>query len=114
VGRSDAICRRRVSRRDFVFYGKNYGWAVRFRSRGKALLSIYPWHEGFTAQIILSQEQAEKAMGLDLGKNARKVLSKARQFPEGRWLFIRVESEKDIRDVKRLLMIKSEPDLGSG
>lgn len=25
---------------DFAFYGKNYGWAMRFRRGGKALLSM--------------------------------------------------------------------------
>jgi hypothetical protein len=78
------------TKRDFAFYGKNYGWAVRFRKGGKALLSIYPGEGSFTVQIVLGETPASKASSLRLDKNAKNVLESARQFPEGRWLFIRV------------------------
>jgi hypothetical protein len=82
------------SKRDFAFYGKNYGWALRFRKAGKALLSMYPGEGSFTAQIVLGETPAKKASSLRLGRNARNVLGRAHQFPEGRWLFIRVSSNK--------------------
>jgi hypothetical protein len=94
---------------DFAFYGKNYGWALRFRRAGKALLSLYPNQESFTAQIIIGQEQAEKASSLGLSKKAIKIIEDAHPYPEGRWLFIKVESEQDLNDVKKLLAVKSQP-----
>lgn len=94
---------------DFAFYGKNYGWALRFRKAGKALLSLYPGQESFTAQIIVSQEQADKALSSGLSKKASKVIKEAHPYPEGRWLFLKVESEQDLNDVKQLLMVKSQP-----
>ena len=94
---------------DFRFYGKNYGWALRFRKGGKALVSLYPRKDGFTAQIIISSIDVEKAYNLSLGENARKVLVGAHEFKEGRWLFLRVESEQDVRDVQQLLKLKSRP-----
>ena len=96
-------------RSDFPFYGKNYGWAMRFRKGGKALLSMYPGRGGFTVQMVLGQVQAKEASNLKLGKNVRMVLQNARQFPEGRWLFIRMESAEDLADVQQLLLIKSRP-----
>jgi len=93
---------------DFVFYGKKYGWALRFRKSGKALLSLYPSQESFTAQIIISQAQAEKALSSELSKKANKVIEDAHPYPEGRWLFIKVESEQDLHDVKQLLRVKSK------
>jgi len=92
---------------DFAFYGKNYGWALRFRRTGKALLSLYPGEESFTVQIVLGETAAEKAASLKLGKNVRNVIENARQFPEGRWLFIRIRSKQDISDVQQLLMLKA-------
>lgn len=93
---------------DFAFYGKNYGWALRFRKAGKALLALYPGQESFTAQIIISQEQEEKALSLGLGKRAIKIIEDAHAYPEGRWLFIKVDSEQDLNDVKKLLTVKSQ------
>ena len=95
------------TKRDFAFYGKNYGWALRFRKGGKALLSMYPGEGSFTAQIVLGETPAKKASSLRLGKNARNVLGRAHQFPEGRWLFIRVSSKQDIRDIQQLLLLKT-------
>jgi hypothetical protein len=92
---------------DFRFYGKNYGWALRFRKRGKALLSLYPAKESFTAQIIIGPSEAQKAANLTLGENSKKVLESTHEFHEGRWLFLRVESDQDVKDVKQLLMLKS-------
>lgn len=94
---------------DFAFYGKNYGWASRYRKGGKALLSLYPGQDSFTAQIIIGQEQAEKALGLGLSKKVIKIIEDAHAYPEGRWLFIKVEAEQDLKDVKQLLTIKSQP-----
>jgi hypothetical protein len=87
-------------RSDLTFYGKNYGWALRFRKAGKALLSMNPREGSFTVQIILGEATAEEAARLKLGKNVKKVLQNAHQFPEGRWLFVRVGSTQDIRDTQ--------------
>jgi len=95
------------SKRDFAFYGKNYGWALRFRKAGKALLSMYPEEGSFTAQIVLGETPAKKASSIRLGRNARNVLGRAHQFPEGCWLFIRVSVKQDLRDIQQLLLLKT-------
>jgi len=81
---------------------------VRFRAGGKALLSMYPGKESFAVQIVLSQTDAEQAFSLNLGKKVRKVIEEAHQFHEGRWLFIKVESQQDLNDIQQLLLVKSQ------
>jgi hypothetical protein len=91
---------------DFKFlYGKNYGWGLRFRIKGKLLVSLYPAQGGFTVQIILRPEAVEKAQRMKLGKHVRQAIARANPYPEGRWLFIPVESEKDSRDIQQLLAL---------
>ena len=94
---------------DLAFYGKNYGWAVRYRRSGKALLSLYPGKDSFAVQIVLGETLVQKASSLTLGENVRNVLTNARPFPEGRWLFIRIGSRRDLNDVKQLLALKTQP-----
>jgi hypothetical protein len=94
---------------DYAFYGKNYGWALRFRRGGKALLSMYPGKDNFTVQIVLGQLETERASSIQLGRNTAEVLKKSHAFREGRWLFIKIESKQDILDVQNLLRIKSPP-----
>ncbi len=93
---------------EFRFYGKNYGWALRFRKSGKALVSLYPTAGGFTVQVILSAADTEKALTLKLGKRVQQAIAQANPYPEGRWLFIPVKSAKDVRDIQRLLALKGE------
>jgi len=93
---------------DFAFYGVNYGWAMRFRKGGKALLSLYPGKDTFVAQIVLGEAPGRKASHLALGSNVRRVFENTRPLADGRWLFIRVNSKKDVRDCRNLLALKSE------
>jgi len=92
---------------DLAFYGKNYGWAIRYRKGGKVLVSMYPRNDAFTVQIVLGEAEGRRASGMHLGANTRRVLEEAHNFREGRWLFIEVESAKDLDDVKQLILIKA-------
>ncbi len=93
-------------KKDFGFYGKNYGWAVRLRKGGKALLSFYPRQGGFTVQVVLGEAQVQQALRADIGQNARRAIEAATPFAEGRWLFIPMETEKDEEDIKYFLKLK--------
>lgn len=91
---------------EFRFNGKNYGWALRFRKSGKALVSLYPGQNSFTVQVILGEADTQKARALRLGKHVRQIIDEAHAYPEGRWLFVPVKSAKDIKDVQQLLALK--------
>ena len=94
---------------DFKYlYGKKYGWALRFRIKGKLLTSLYPAQNYFTVQIILSLEAIEKAKLMNLNKNVQQAIEKAHPYLEGRWLFVPVESEIETLDIKHLLSLRSE------
>lgn len=94
---------------DLSFGGKKYGWNVWYRRSGKTLVSLYPHQEYFVTQIVLGRDQAEQALKLKLGKNVRQVVEDAPQLHDGRWLFIKVRSEKDVKDIEQLLQIKKRP-----
>ena len=94
---------------EFKFYGKNYGWAVRFRKGGKALLSIYPGQEGFTVQIILSEQEIAQACQGGLGVGALKAIAAANPYPEGRWLYLEVDDMEVVDDIQKLVTLKSPP-----
>jgi Protein of unknown function (DUF3788) len=100
---------------DFTFlYGKNYGWAWRFRIKGQLLTSLYPAQGRFVAQVNLSPAAVETALGMKLGENVHQAIARAHPYPEGRWLFVSVESEKDLEDVQRLLALRAETNAIGG
>ncbi len=65
-------------------YGKNYGWALRFRIKSQVLTALYPTQGGFTVQVNLSETGVEKARSLATGRNLPKTIDIAIPYPEGR------------------------------
>lgn len=94
---------------DLSYGGKNYGWNLWYRKSGKALVSLYPQSGSFVAQVVLGKEQVEKALALELGAKAGGMLRNTPQLHDGKWLFIPVTTEEDVRDVEQLLLLKKRP-----
>ena len=88
---------------------KDFGWGLRYRSRGKALVALYPQEGWIIAQVVMGVAQAKRALGLELGEQASRVLRKAPQLRDGRWLSIPVRDECNARDVEQLLLVKMPP-----
>ena len=92
---------------DFKFlYGKNYGWGLRFRIKGQLLTSLYPAIDGFGVQINLSAKAVETALSLPLGQRSHDSIDKAHPYPEGRWIFLLVETQADYDDILQLLALR--------
>jgi len=94
---------------ELSFGGNKYGWNIWYRRSGKTLVSLYPQQGCFIAQIVLGKDQVEKAFQLKLGKNVRTVLEETPQLHDGRWLFIKVRTAKDVKDIQELLQVKKRP-----
>ncbi|MFB3789674.1 MAG: DUF3788 domain-containing protein [bacterium] len=92
---------------EWKYYGKKDGWILRYRKGGRAFLSLFPQTNGFIAQIVLSEMYIEHAARLRLGKKVRELLASAHPYPDGRWLFIDVKTQTDIKDIQRLLSLKA-------
>jgi Protein of unknown function (DUF3788) len=93
------------------FYGRNYGWAMTYRSAGVTLLALFPDRGLVTALVVLPGSCVETALGLDppLGRGVLDQLEGATAFREGRWLFIPVHTEAEVEDVQRLVALKRPP-----
>ncbi len=50
----------------------------------------------------------QQAQTMNPGKIAQEAIAKATPYPEGRWLFIPVQSKDDIHDIKKLLDLRIE------
>jgi len=93
------------ARADLRFYGRSYGWAVRYRRRGKALASLYPAQGRFTAQVVVPAA-AEAALRDRLRPATRALLQGATAYREGRWLFLPVSGADDLAELDLLLTAK--------
>lgn len=85
---------------------------MKYRKGGKTLMSPTPDDGGFTVLVVLGEKETKAARELDLGEHVRRVFEDARQLRGGRWLFVPVESERDLEDIEALLAVKRRPRTG--
>jgi hypothetical protein len=88
---------------------KRYGWDVKYRKGGRTLVSLTPDAGRFTALVVLGAAEAEAVADIELGTHVRTLFEATDQLHDGRWLFVPVESERDVRDLEALLTLKRKP-----
>jgi hypothetical protein len=92
---------------EFKFYGKNFGWALRYRKSGRVLISIYPGKDEFVVQIILNGEEVEKALQLDITPETRKIIVENPPIREGKWIYLKITPDTSLADIKNLILVRS-------
>lgn len=96
---------------DLVFYGKKYGWTIRYRKSDKTLCSLFPESGAFTVLIVLGSNEMEKVLSIMNGFDPEVVsaIKGASQYHDGRWLWLGVRSQNQLRDIKELIKLKKAP-----
>jgi hypothetical protein len=94
-----------------VFGGRKYGWAIRYRRSGKSLCTLHPEKGAFTVLVVLGGKETEQALAAlsSFNPNVADTISNAKQYHDGRWLWLRVLNRHETADIKRLLQIKKKP-----
>jgi hypothetical protein len=87
-------------------YGQRYGWALRFERGGKLALAMYPNGGHLTVQVVLGRAHVAQAMTMRLPLRVSKALKAAKDYPEGRWLFVPVSSRQGAREMRNLIALK--------
>jgi hypothetical protein len=94
-------------------YGDRYGWALRFERSGRLVAAMYPNRSHLFVQIILNRAQVSTAMTMRLPPHVSTALEVAKDYPEGRWLFIAVRSRKEAGELRTIIALKmSRPTEG--
>jgi hypothetical protein len=88
---------------------KEYDWTIRYRKSGKTLVTLMPEKDGFCVLVVLGKEEIAKAVTLKLNPFVKNIFQTAKQYHDGRWLWVRPRNEKDIESIKTLLMVKRKP-----
>ncbi len=87
-------------------YGERYGWALRFERYGRLVVAMYPNRGRLSVQIILNRAQVNAALAMSLPAHVSGALEVAKDYPEGRWLFVPVKSRTDARGLQPILALK--------
>lgn len=85
------------------------GWNVKYKKSGKALCTLYPEPESFTALVVVSMADMEKfTLSRRLFSDALNALyDRAQLFNNTKWLMIGITDNCILDDVKKLLILKT-------
>jgi hypothetical protein len=92
-------------------YDKKQGWDVRYRKSGKTLIMLTPEKTAVRVLLVLGREESQKALSMqnELSAKMYKQIEDTKQLHDGRWLWIRLDTAKDVEDIERLLPVKRKP-----
>ncbi len=92
-----------------MFYGKSYGWAVQYKKSQKTIITFFPERKSFTVLVTLGKNELEKInKNRDIFSNELlKAISDTPQFHDGKWVWVRLENAKHIKDIPNLLKAKT-------
>jgi hypothetical protein len=99
-----------VFKPEWLFGGKKYGWGLRYK-KGKSFCTLIPEKNRFAIQIVFGAEERSKveAMQKEISSPARQEYDKAKTYHDGKWLFLAVDNDEVVADVKQLLGAKRKP-----
>jgi hypothetical protein len=88
---------------------KEHDWTIRYRRSGKTLVTLMPEQDGFCVLVVLGKEEIEKTRQIKLNKYIQDIFKNAKQYHDGRWLWIRPKTKSDLASIITLLRIKKAP-----
>lgn len=85
------------------------GWNLKYKKSGKALCTLYPEPESFTALIVVSASDMDRYdLIRPIFSDSMNVLyDRTRLFNNTKWLMIPVPDDAALEDVKKLLQFKT-------
>ncbi|NHJ39362.1 MAG: DUF3788 domain-containing protein [Asgard group archaeon] len=94
-----------------INYGKNYGWAIRYRKSNRTWCALYPQKDCFEVQIIFGKKEVEKFLEMrdEFGDFVQNKFDTTKQLHDGRWMFFKITDSSLIEDLKKMMIIKRKP-----
>ena len=91
---------------ELKFYGRNYGWALRFCKSGKSVIALYPNQDFFTIQIILNENQIAQVLTNITDKAIIQIITSTESIHEGKWIYTAVDAQSSIKDILKMIEIR--------
>jgi hypothetical protein len=84
------------------------GWNAKYKKSSKALCTLYPGNDYFTALVVLNETDMEwfKGMRDEYSKYILSLYDNCNLFNGTKWLMVDITDDKILEDVKKLIKLK--------
>ena len=99
-----------IFNRQWLSGGKKSGWYLRFK-KSKSFCSFIPEENIFKIQIVFGAKEREQVESVrtSLTNSTQKMYDEAKIYHDGKWLYMYVDNDEVVEDIKKLLKIKRKP-----
>ena len=91
---------------EWGFAGAKYGWSLRPKYKKRTILYLIPGQDGFTVSFALGEKAVAAAEESTLPAPILDAIRGARQYAEGRGVWVEVKRRTDVEAIKTLIEIK--------
>ncbi len=91
---------------EWVFGGKNHGWALRLKQKKRAVLYLKSLSGWFRASFAFGEKAVAAARLSALPAPVKDLIEQAPRYAEGRAIRIEVRTARDVGIVEKLAVIK--------
>ena len=91
---------------EWVYSGKNYGWALRLKDKKRPIFYLVACQRYFLCAFVFGQKATEAARQSNLPKDVITTINGARVYAEGRGFRLEVRKKQDVSTMKKLAAIK--------
>ena len=95
---------------EWLYGGKKHGWSLRYK-KSRSFCTLAPERGRFALLIVFGGQEREKVEAIreDLSQPTREVYDQAATYHDGKWVFLTIDSEQVMEDIRRLLAVKRKP-----
>jgi len=99
-----------VFRAEWLYGGKKYGWALRFK-KSKSFCNLIPEKNRFKILLVFGAKERKQVEPLlpELVSHFPDDYANATTYHDGRWVASVVDSKKVLSDVEKLMALKRRP-----
>ena len=94
--------------REWNCYSRKAGWSLRLQCRTRNIVHLSPHRGSFGASFALGDKAIQAARARELPKRVLKIISEAKEYPEGKAVRIEVTNSEYVEAVKKLAKAKLE------
>lgn len=87
-------------------YGNHYGWGMKYSVKSKHICDIFAEKDAFTVMLRMADSQFSKVYD-ELSAYSKELIDHKYPCGNGGWVHYRVQSEAHLKDILRLLQIKT-------
>src|SRR5688572_30751705 len=91
---------------EWKFYGEKYGWQLKLKAKGRALVYLIPRPGRFTAALALRKPAIAALRAGGIPEELVREIEAAKEAPEGKPARVEVSSPRTLALLKKLLVIK--------